>query len=92
MIYVGMAEEMEFMRVRQPTKERFFAFQLANLSRNLSIMGTPRYLPNPEKSEYRAHFPYFLCWWGRCEGKRKLLIWRGRFFNMRFCKRCPRLS
>lgn len=38
MIYVGMAEEMEFMRVRQPTKERFFAFQLANLSRNLSMM------------------------------------------------------
>ena len=38
MIYVGMVEMMEFIRVRRPAKEIFFAFQLANLSRNLLMM------------------------------------------------------
>lgn len=38
MIYVGMAEMMGFIRVRRPAKERFFAFQLANLSCNLLMM------------------------------------------------------
>nr|POF04795.1 hypothetical protein CFP56_71982 [Quercus suber] len=59
-MYMGMAEVMELMRVRQPTSQRVFAFQEAILLRILSMIklkallsllfvriGTPRVLQSP---------------------------------------------
>ena len=77
MMWVSRAMVTKLMRVRRPTTERLFAFQLASLARSLSMMklytlllhrlvriGAPRYLPKSLMEEKPSSFSTISMFWG----------------------------